>query len=332
MATPRNETLTVFSFLATINLLFAHMDDLVASRPLPVAILGTTFSDAALFSFCALSAYFLGRHVGEKGWLRAALAKRVPTLLVPYVLWCVISAAAHCLMGWHLPPGFRGLNHLFGLSLGQTPECFQMWYIKSLYLFMFASPLFVWPLLKFRSFAARVALMAAAVAAYFCAKHFGLTAMKPFAHGGFELLAFLFFCGGLWLSQVKPSTAWIAAAASRRPVLLGVGALGAWLASSVWAYHHPACFEFNVLVGAISLLLIASAVKRLPSVLTRNMFFVFGSHIMLRDWLWKYLDFGNPLATYLLAIVVVLALGIVLGELLRRFVPSLYAPLVGGRV
>lgn len=343
MKSKRNDALAAFAFLATVLVVMCHADDVLlfidASRTSPlVRFLGGTFSDANVYNFFCLSGYFLGRHAGESRWWRAALVKRVSTLLVPYVLWNVVYFVKNALSGNPHPSGLPGLDAVFGILPGSTPECFPMWYVKTLYCFVLASPLFAWPLLKCRTFAARAVLMGAVVAAYAGLRVLGFDGIGKegaWGMGGFDLLGFVFFCGGLWLSREKIEDVGFATA---RPLLrwgVAVGALGVWLGTAVCADGHPMLHELNVLVSSVCLFLIACSVRKVPAVLVRNAFFVYGLHMLVLNGLGSRLPdalLDHSVVAYVLLLAAATGLSAVCGEMTRRVLPTLYAPLVGGRV
>ena len=282
MAEKKNDILTTFTFLATIVVVMCHVDDIFPHKTLPVAILGGTFTDANVHNFFCLSGFFLGKHITEKGWWHSALVKRISTLLVPYVLWSIFYLVASVLMkGTFRATGIRGLNQLFGLNFGSTPQCFPMWYIKTLYLFVFASPVFVWCLMKWRTRLARLTLLLASIDVYIAAKILfpSGTMFRFWSCGGFMLLGFLFFCGGLWLSQVKIKESW-RETIYVHPKLVAFAALGAWSASAVLTHFFRAyLYELNILLSSVCLFLIACSIKKIPSLLSRNAFIIYGAHI-----------------------------------------------------
>ena len=335
----KSDILATFTFLATFLVVMCHADDVLAFRPTVAAILGGTFSDANVYNFFWLSGFFLGRHLNETGWWRSAIVKRISTLVVPYVLWSVAYFVVYdILKGIPHATGLRGVNQLLGITLGATPQCFPMWYIKTLCLFVIAAPLFAWPLVKCRSRTSRVLLLLVPIAAYAGAKvfHCPNTPLRIWSFGGFRLLGFVFFCGGLWLSQVKIKESWREAVLSR-PRLLAVATFGVWTLSAVWTHYHRAFFyEVNILVSSVCLFLIACSIRKIPAVFTRNAFFIYGSHIALLGFFGRHLLGGGGISDqnllFFVLTVVVTALGIAGGEILRRLVPTLYAPLVGGRV
>ena len=337
MAAKHNDVLTTFAFLATFLVVMCHTDDVLCSRPLAVEILGRTFSDANVYNFFCLSGYFLGRHMEERHWWRAAIAKRLQTLVVPYALWNLIYLAIHVVSGTaHATTGLKGVDQLFGIMPGSLPECRAMWYIKTLCLFVLVSPLFAWLLVKCRSLLSRAAFMAGGVAVYALLKSVGISDAnyEALGLGGFNLLGLLFFLGGMCLSRCDLKESWTGPARSH-PKSAVLAALLVWTASAVWAYFHPLCRELNVLVSASCLFVIACAIRSLPAVLTRNSFFIYGSHVVMLGFLGRHVFMnwgGSPIVLYVGLAVGVTALAIVMSEITRRIMPSLYAPLVGGRL
>ncbi len=349
----RNDLLGTFAFLAMVIVVMCHVDDAMSPSVLPVRILGGSFSDANVYNFFWLSGYFLGRHFEEKHWWRAALFKRVSTLLVPYVMWSVIYFVIRVLMGApdsDYPIGFEGVNKVFGVLLGAQPACPPMWYLKTLYLFVFAAPVFGWWLMKFRSTFARVVLMGVVVAFYVAAKYFGFWGMSFFCSGGFMLLGFVFFCAGLWLSQIKMKSCWLEGIQAHKGLVV-VSSLSVWTLSAVWSHFHGWWFEMNILISSVCLFLIACVIRKVPGVWVRNAFIVYGAHLILlgyykwghcrvfdsvaqclAEWGEGWLGVVASMGVYALLLVGVVGLAIVGGEIMRRVVPTFYAALVGGRV
>lgn len=339
MKAPHNESLTTFTFLATVLVVICHADVALPIRTELTTFFGCRFSNANVYNFFWLSGLFLGKHLGEARWWREALGKRLATIAVPYVLWNLVYFALRALTGKPAATGLAGFDALFGVTMGTTPACYPMWYLKTLYLFVVASPLFAWPLMACRTLGARVGLLAALVAAYVSARCAGLPDL-PFwswGHGGFDLFGFVLFCGGLWLAQARPDARvreWFA----RRPRGLVVAvALVAWTASAACAHVCPLLVvrELNIVVSSACLFAVACAIRRLPDVLTRNVFFVYALHTALLSVIGPRLPAAvaaHPLAAYALLVALVVALSVAAGEVTRRALPTLYAPLVGGRV
>lgn len=159
--------------------------------------------------FFLASGYFLAGHVGEVGWWGREARKRVRSLLVPYFLWMVLwsafagclAAARHALAGEALFAGFPATPNawarVFGVGSFGPPGLWGLWFVRTLFLFVLASPLLLWPIRRGRWWG--LALLAAL---------WGLYLFHPYPAawrdvlGGTALLSLrgLFcFALGLWL-------------------------------------------------------------------------------------------------------------------------------------
>lgn len=110
--------------------------------------------------FFVAAGYFLAAHVGEIGWWRTAVRRRLRTLLVPFLLWNFLFAAygvaltivanqlagrdltANLLRGWDILMYF-GIHPLRGGCYG------VLWFIETLFLFVLISPILVWLIRRF---------------------------------------------------------------------------------------------------------------------------------------------------------------------------------------
>ena len=116
------------------------------------------YTDLAVPIFFFLSGFFLAGHLGEPGWWRREVGKRVGTLLVPYVAWSLIGAALAWGLdpllwklsgqggtGWAWPKGYEWLN-LFGINVWaeRTPLVGVLWYVRSLFVLVLLSPVWAW--------------------------------------------------------------------------------------------------------------------------------------------------------------------------------------------
>lgn len=111
--------------------------------------------------FFLASGYFLAGHIGESGWWKREVLKRIRTLLVPFIIWNALflleesgtSIVADLLA--HRPFGTNALfiQHPELLLLGfyplESPPLFVTWYIRSLFALFFVSPVIVWALRRF---------------------------------------------------------------------------------------------------------------------------------------------------------------------------------------
>lgn len=99
---------------------------------------------AVPFFFFA-SGFFLYGHVLEAGWWRRELAKRVRTLLIPYVIWIsLLAIPVFC-----FSPNLSGGSHLawiataYGLNPLHHPLLNPVWYIRALFVIVILSPILV---------------------------------------------------------------------------------------------------------------------------------------------------------------------------------------------
>ena len=118
-------------------------------------ILGGIAKVAVPYFFLA-AGFFLAGHMEEPGWYRREMSKRVLTLLVPYLCWCVIWWL------FYLPFGMRAdVLHsrpfgyslflldcrfwdILGLNLFHCPTNSPLWFLRALFIVCAASPIIYW--------------------------------------------------------------------------------------------------------------------------------------------------------------------------------------------
>lgn len=97
---------------------------------------------AAVPYFFMASGYLLARRYGEEGWYSTALASRVRSLLVPFLIWNLLAVAMT--FGVEGIDG-RSLTRVVGDILGIYPFSWPvhgpLWYVRSLLLYIIAAPL-----------------------------------------------------------------------------------------------------------------------------------------------------------------------------------------------
>ena len=109
------------------------------------------FANIAVPFFFTVSGYFIARHFNDQGcWLRES-RKRVRTILVPYLIWCLLTALAvlplslmcDMIQGkkFGASVSTTALN-LFGFDFRSTPQANQLWYLRCLMVFVLMLPLF----------------------------------------------------------------------------------------------------------------------------------------------------------------------------------------------
>lgn len=111
--------------------------------------------------FFTVSAFFLAGHIEDPGWYGKAIKKRIFSLLLPFVLWCVIFFAAkvvvecfyydapvrgYLMSVWHEPMLFK--LRIFGLSPFWHPWMGPLWFLRTLFVLVCFSPLIAWAVRK----------------------------------------------------------------------------------------------------------------------------------------------------------------------------------------
>jgi len=314
-----------------------HADDVLPFCSVPVKFLGGSFSDSHVYNFFVLSGYFLGLHTNERKWWKTACVKRITTLLVPYVCWNILYFVVYAIGGISHESGLLGVNKIFGFTLGLAPICYPMWYVKTLYIFVMLSPVFVWCLHLFRKDIARACLLFAMIGTYIFALYFNL--LKPehkiFANSGLHPLGCCFFCIGIFLSQVDIKRWWCDIVTANRYLTLSVS-LSIWILSAVFANAVACSFVkvLNIGISSLCLFSISSSIGPIPMALTRSSFFIYGTHLLFLIVLGKCFSVFPcaGIIVYISLLLSTVCLSVTLGVLMRRAVPILYAPLVGGRL
>lgn len=125
------------------------------------------------FYFVA-SGFFLARHFGEPSWWRRETAKRVTSLLVPFLVWLALWNVAEGALavlsnlrgGAAATDGFpsgRALLVRLGVCPFDYPSDIPLWFVRSLFLYVAASGILL-PALRKLGLALPVALLALSTA------------------------------------------------------------------------------------------------------------------------------------------------------------------------
>lgn len=128
------------------------------------------------FYFVA-SGFFLARHFGEPSWWRRETAKRVASLLVPFLLWLTLwnvaegtlAVLANLRSGVAATAGFPSGTALLvrlGICPFDYPSDIPLWFVRSLFLYIAASGILL-PMLRKVGLALPAALLAMSAALRF---------------------------------------------------------------------------------------------------------------------------------------------------------------------
>ncbi|MDB5205719.1 MAG: acyltransferase [Flavisolibacter sp.] len=355
-----------FTFVCIALLLFVHGYNLQVTYLTPFSLVDEklTFTTFIEYFFAngilrfripmlfAISGYIFSIQDGKPYVQR--IKKRFNSLLVPYFIWSAIGLAITFLLqqfpltanavakaaidqlGDNRPYseiGWSGIFHRWLL----VPPSFQLWFIRSLFVYNLLYPVFRWGVAKYP------------VASFTFLFLLWVTLLQiPFLEGQ----GMFFFAVGIWLQKrsypVDRDPEWYSATLSWL-VFVGICVIKTFMA-----------FEFDVLTPtiyrALTILHVLATVAGVLAVwfssdrivqwaMQRNWFiwatsfsfFIFGFHVPLLPYVTAlFFTYGTSfqwyrLSTYLLAPCLVLFFCILVGALLRAILPGVYKTVTGGR-
>ena len=282
--------------------------------------------------FFLASGFFLVKHVGESAlgpWWRRTVARRLLTLGVPYLVWNLVYYLFRLALGNYGFEPSHALRLLTGWDFGEL-ACGQFWYVRTILLYAFLSPLFVVALRPRRL--GRV-LLAALAAVWLIGVPTGV-AFQSFNWGYLLFFGMGVYMGlhGVWTARESVG---IASA--------GLSLLAAGVVVASLLLRAPVAFallqRLLILFGLAALWHNRTAVRALLLPFRRGWglaFFVYAAHILFTSLAYRVAAGVFPPAAYeTVGYVLKIAVGIggplALGAALRRFSPRLLAVLCGGR-
>ena len=225
--------------------------------------------------FFAVSGFFLARHWEEPGWWRTAVVKRMRTLLVPYLAWLTVYAAAMLALTRRWVAGVGG----YGLNPCRMPMLAPLWYVRCLMCFVLVSPWVVKAAARGRGRHVLAATFALDLA-FSVLMGLGVvtdeTAVGGFLCYGFSLDGFLYFTLGACLAvapRPPPSrrTAWLCGIAAAALIAVRLVFLYA-------GWRLPIHLNVLIVPPLLAFAWWATPTRRLPSWLVRAAFPIFLMH------------------------------------------------------
>lgn len=94
--------------------------------------------------FFVAAGFLLAGHMQQRDWWIKECAKRVRSLVVPYIIWCGVFGLmilANKLLLHHEGFTLMDLRRIFGLGLGLRPYLIQCWFLRALFILVLISPI-----------------------------------------------------------------------------------------------------------------------------------------------------------------------------------------------
>lgn len=341
-------------FVCAILVVFIHIIHPVYEKFNPTwwvcTFLQGSISCIAVPFFFFASGYFFAGHLGEEGWWRKGLRKRIGTLLVPYFLWNALFLAlyggVHLVKLWQgIPIGgedvswnLYGIVSAFGLNPFTWSACGVLWYVRTLLVFMALSPILLMPLLWGRRWG--IAWMVILALTYVCLMPETSVNVEPdasaltrFAKRFLPEWGLFYFSAGVFLRR-WPVGLSLPKVASWGLLLLGWAGLICMAIGYLPIPYMKVIFLMVALIGAWGVIPVSPWPKWLISL-------AFPIYVMHTGILWRFSSLGQAVpfinafllspAGYLAQgmVAIVIAGGVTLA--LRRWMPRMAGVLFGGR-
>ena len=355
-----------YSFVCIALLLFVHGYNLKQTYLEPFSLVNerltfTTFIEYFLANgllrfrlpmLFAISGYFFAMQDHKPYGQR--IGKRFRTLLIPYFIWSAVGL----LLTYILQQNTVTAQAVFNSQLDQLgdnrpyaeigwggiierwllrPVSFQLWFIRSLFVYNLAYPVFRWGIMKYPKL-------------WFSLMFLLWISMYRILF--FEGQGMLFFSLGIWIYKynfpIEKKPVWYSRYLSWL-FFIGISVIKTFMAFEFEEYTRPVIVVFiilhvvSVMAGVLAIWFSADAVvkwfmQRKWFLWASNFsFIIYGLHIPLLAYLMRlsYMYFDNVpnyrLVTYFIVPCFVLLICIVTGALFRKLWPSGYKVATGGR-
>lgn len=295
--------------------------------------------------FFVISGYFLAQHFDEDGWWGREVKKRLKSLVIPFYLWIILSCIgdtslsimadiiAHRSFGTSIYwiHNFNVFSFL-GLDFTRGPIVGQLWYVRSLFVFVLLSGVF-------KKGVERLGLLWIALAAliYFCGGHIPNETVRDVLTMGMTYsgvhTGIFFFSIGLyiqrhWSRQLNRVTA----------ATCGIAGVVLLVLKLTFSYNAWPC---EIIIGKVFRILFLYFIwhfmttKKIPDWLTACSFPIFLMHTIVRSMVSVVLNnvpigFNDLTRTFIIFFVSVTG-PIAITLILRRFTPGAASLFFGGR-
>ena len=334
----KNMSLLCAILVVSIHIEWTHDQTLSVGWFIYNAIKGGIARIAVPFFF-VVSGFFLARHFDEDQWWTREVGKRTKSLVVPFLLWSIISfgsmwpvsvladLVANRPFGTsiYIPQDCNWLC-VFGLDLTEFPRHVPLWYVRCLFLFALTGSLFKACVTRFK-----YAWLAGAFAFLLVYNHLPTENLREFFRMGYSAGGIFYFSVGVAIQRFC-----LTEVSRRIAVICGIVGLALLGLKLLFAFN---AWRGEIIIGKLSIPFLVCFVwrfmtaRKLPEWLTSCSFPIFLMHAVLFAHIWfvlKYFPLVGLAKDFAMFVGSILG-SIAIATVLRRFTPRLASMLFGGR-
>ena len=292
--------------------------------------------------FFAVSGYFLAGHFDEKGWWLNAIMKRIRTLYVPMVIWCIIYFVWNrvllpmsiCLFSDQvlkcdisLSIDRRTVLNLFAVHPFDEPYLGVLWFIRMLLFLVFLSPVL-------KKFSTPIGVLILYVFQFFVGPDMGGTPPKlqfTLLKGIFPICGAAFFCFGMML-RIRKNDLCVNKKVGITMLVLGL--IMIWLCQSIMqSTLKQIIFWAHIPILLIGVWAVFPDV-RIPAIMVNSAFPIYCMHmfiIRLSETFFRNYLSEQTAYIYVFHGILCFMICIVLNWGLRKLMPRISSIAFGGR-